>query len=47
MFKNNEYIEFKERFSLKKRLEESKRIIEKYSERIPVIVEKQELMLKI
>ena len=40
MFKNNEYIEFKERFTLKKRLEESKRIIEKYPERIPVIVEK-------
>ena len=31
---------FKEKFSLEKRIEESERILEKYPDRIPVIVEK-------
>lgn len=38
--RSNQYIEFKKKFSLEKRMEESRRIIEKYPERIPVIVEK-------
>lgn len=31
---------FKKKFSIKKRLEESKRILEKYPDRVPVIVER-------
>ena len=38
--KNNEYIDFKKKFTFEKRLDESSRIIEKYPERIPVIVER-------
>ena len=38
--KKKEYIEFKKKFSFNKRVEESSRIIQKYPERIPVIVEK-------
>lgn len=44
---SEEYVNFKEKFNLQQRQSESKRILEKYPNRIPVIIEKSHQCKKI